>query len=75
MKGIFHITFFKLIHQHADLTGVKTKAQFMLYVNDNGIPATVLSKIMYKSKVNLLSFCTLYYENHDKYNFTLRVLI
>ena len=47
----------------------------MLYVNDNGIPATVLSKIMYKSKVNLLSFCTLYYENHDKYNFTLRVLI
>ena len=47
----------------------------MLYVNDNGIPATVLSKIMYKSKVNLLSFCILYYENHDKYNFTLRVLI
>ena len=47
----------------------------MLYVNDNGIPATVLSKIMYKSEMNLLSLCTLYYENHDKYNFTLGVLI
>ena len=46
MKGIFHNTIFKLIYKHPDLRGVKTKAQFMLYVNDSHRTTLVILMMM-----------------------------